>query len=148
MIKLDAIDHELIRLLRYNARTSISDIAIRLNLSRATVRSRLNRLENNGTILGYSAILPTDIDENAIRGIMLIEVDRHHADRVVKSLSGFPEVNAIHTTNGRFDLIVELNTKDLVEFDAILRRIRLINGVTISETHLLLATSRSSKFPI
>ena len=61
------------------------------------------------------------------------------------ALSGFTEVSSIHTTNGNWDLVVELGTSDLIAFDQVLRRIRMIPGVTNSETSLLLATPRSVK---
>jgi len=67
---------------------------------------------------------------------------------VVDILSGFVQIAAIHTTNGRFDLIVELSTHDLSEFDDVLRRIRLIAGITTSETHLLLATKHAQLKPL
>ena len=70
---------------------------------------------------------------------------RHAADRVVRALGGFPEVSTIHTTNGRWDLVVELGTASLTDFDAVLRRIRLIAGITGSETSLLLATPRTTR---
>jgi DNA-binding Lrp family transcriptional regulator len=76
---------------------------------------------------------------------MLIEVEGRAGDRVVDALGGFPEVSAIHTTNGKWDLIVELGASSLSDFDAILRRVRLIPGVIASETNLLLATPRSTR---
>ena len=66
-------------------------------------------------------------------------------DRVVRTLSGFPEIMEIHSTNGRWDLIVELSAASLPEFDGVLRRIRLIPGITTSETNLLLNTPRSTR---
>ena len=105
----------------------------------------LERLENSGVILGYTVILKSDATELPVRGIMMIEIEGYTTDRVVRSLSGFPEISAIHTTNGRWDLVVELGTGTLSDFDAVLRRIRLIQGVINSETNLLLATPRSTK---
>ncbi len=142
---MDEIDHKLISLLRHNGRYSISDLAVELGLSRATVRTRIERLTQFGTILGYTVILKSDAVEQPVRGIMMIEVEGHAADRVVRSLSGFPEISAVHSTNGRWDLIVELGTETLTDLDFVLRRIRLIQGVSNSETNLLLATSRSTK---
>jgi len=143
---MDKLDQALIQLLRHNARRSISDLALELNVARATIRARLERLEKNGTIIGYSALVHDNTARAKVRGIMMIEVERHNADRVVDSLSNFVQVSAIHTTNGRFDLIVELSTGDLVEFDDTLRRVRLISGIMASETHLLLATRRSTVY--
>lgn len=142
---MDSLDERLIILLRHNARRSLSDIALELGVSRATARARMERLEKTGEIAGYTVILRSESVEQAIRGIMLIEVGGHAADRVVQALGGFPEVSTIHSTNGRWDLVVELGTATLSEFDAVLRRIRLIPGVTGSETSILLATPRTTR---
>ena len=142
---LDQLDGKLITLLRHDGRRSISDLAIELGVSRATVRSRMERLESSGIITGYTVILRADTVEAPVRGIMLIEVEGQAADRVVRTLSGFPEILEIHSTNGRWDLIVELSAGSLPEFDGVLRRIRLIPGITTSETNLLLNTPRSTR---
>lgn len=142
---MDALDQKLIALLRHNARRSVSDLAVDLGVSRATVKARMERLEKSGDIVGYTVILRADAVDQRIRGVMMIEIEGHAADRVVRALGGFSEVSTIHTTNGRWDLVVELGTAGLTEFDAVLRRIRLIPGITGSETSLLLATPRSTK---
>lgn len=105
---MDDLDEKLITLLRHNGRRSISDVAIDLGVSRATVRARMERLEQSGDIIGYTVILRSDAVDLPVRGIMMIEIEGHVADRVVKALGGFSEISAVHTTNGRFDLVVEL----------------------------------------
>ncbi|AEH87483.1 Lrp/AsnC family transcriptional regulator [Mesorhizobium sp. B283B1A] len=142
---MDSLDQKLITLLRHSARRSISDLASDLGVSRATARARMERLEQSGQIIGYTVILRAEAISSAVRGIMMIEIEGHAADRVIRALGGFAEVATIHTTNGRWDLVVELNTATLTDFDAILRRIRLVPGITGSETSLLLATPRSTK---
>jgi len=142
---MDALDERLVTLLRHDGRRSISDLAVDLGVSRATVRARMERLERQGDILGYTVILRADALEQRVRGITMIEVEGHSADRVVRALGGFPEISAVHTTNGRWDLVVELNTDTLTQFDAVLRKMRLIQGITGSETTLLLATPRSTR---
>lgn len=137
---MDTLDERLITLLRHNGRRSISDLAVETETSRATVRSRIEKMENDGSIIGYTVILRADAVEAAIRGIMMIEIEGHVTDRVIRTLGGFPEISEIHTTNGRWDLIVELNAATLSDFDAVLRRIRLVPGITGSETSLLLST--------
>jgi DNA-binding Lrp family transcriptional regulator len=141
---MDDLDNRLVTLLRHNGRRSISDLAVDLDVSRATVRARMERLERSGAILGYTVILRADAFDQRVRGVMMVEVEGHAADRVIRALGGFPEVSAIHTTNGRWDLVVELAAQTLTDFDTMLRRIRLIPGITNSETSLLLATPRST----
>ena len=142
---MDDFDSKLVTLLRHNARRSISDLATDLGSSRATVRSRMEKLEKDGSILGYTVILRADAVELPVRGIMMVEIEGRAADRVIKALGGFPEVSEIHTANGRWDLIVELGTTTLAEFDNVLRRVRLVPGITATETNLVLATPRSTK---
>lgn len=142
---MDTLDKRLMTLLRHDARRSISDLSVELGVSRATVRSRIERLERAGEIIGYTVILRSDAVDLPVRGIMLIEIEGHVTDRVIRALGGFSEVSAIHTTNGRWDLVVVLGADSLGDLDAVLRRIRLIGGITNSETHLLLATPRSTR---
>ncbi len=142
---VDELDQKLITLLRHNARRSISDLALDAGVSRATARARLERLEKDGHILGYTVILRADTVEQAVRGIMMIAIEGHVTERVVKALGGFSEISEIHTTNGRWDLIAEINADTLTDFDSVLRRVRLVAGITNSETNLLLATPRSTK---
>ena len=142
---MDDLDGKLITLLRHNARRSISDLAIELGVSRATVRSRMEKLEENGSIISYTVILRADAVELPVRGIMMIEIEGRVTDRVISALGALPEISSIHTTNGRWDLIAELGAATLADFDSVLRRIRLMPGITASETNLLLATPRSTK---
>ena len=142
---MDEFDEKLVTLLRHNARRSISDLAIALETSRATVRSRMARLERTGSIIGYTVVLRADAVESPVRGIMMIEIEGRVTDRVIGALGAYPEISSIHTTNGRWDLIVELGTGSLADFDAILRRIRLIPGLRASETSLLLGAPRTTR---
>src|SRR6187549_2010802 len=122
---MDALDERLVTLLRHDARRSISDLAIDLGASRATVRARMERLEKSGDIVGFTVILRADAVDQRVRGIMTIEIEGHAADRVIRTLGGFSEVSTIHTTNGRWDLVVEIGATSLTDLDAVLRRIRL-----------------------
>ena len=142
---MDDLDRKIVTLLRGNGRRSVSDLALETGASRATVRGRIERMEQDGTILGYTVMLRADALEDVVRGVMMIEIEGHVTDRVIRMLGGFPEIAQIHTTNGRWDLLVELSAASLAEFDAVLRKIRLVPGITGSETSLLLSTPRSTK---
>ncbi|MDP0929688.1 Lrp/AsnC family transcriptional regulator [Paracoccus onubensis] len=142
---MDIIDRKLIMLLRHNGRRSVSDLAIELGLSRATVRGRMQRLEMNGEVLGFTVVLRSDELDLPVRGIMMIAVDGNMAERVIPSLEKFPEISEIHTTNGRWDIIVRLGAWTLADLDEVLRRIRHVPGIVGSETSLLLATPHSTK---
>ena len=142
---MDEIDQKIIAILRRNARASVSDLAVELNVSRSTVRSRMERLKESGDILGYTVVLRADVFEQPVRGIMMIKIEGKGTQRIVDQLNQMTEIHALHTTNGKWDLILELGTDTLVAFDDVLRRIRLIDGISASETNLLLSTKRTSE---
>lgn len=142
---MDQLDRNIVTLLRGNGRRSVSDLAIETGASRATVRARMERMEAEGVIVGYTVMLRADTFEDAIRGIMMIEIEGRVTDRVIRTLGGFPEISQVHTTNGRWDLLVELGAANLAEFDSVLRKVRLVPGIANSETHLILSTPRSTK---
>lgn len=139
---MDDVDRKLISALRHDARSSLSDLAIDLGVSRTTVRGRLDRLKERGDIVGFSVVLKEDVQRDPVRGLMLIGIEGRGAERIVRQLNGMPAVRAVHSTNGRWDLIVELGTETLEELDNILARIRRYEGVATSETNLLLATRK------
>lgn len=140
---LDDLDHRLIALLRADARLPVSSLAATLGVARATVRARIDRLLAGGVIRGFTVVLGSDVPRTAIRAIMMVEVEGRAADRVARQLLGYPEVRALHTTNGRWDIVAELETAHLAAFDEVLRRIRLIEGITSTETSILLASRRT-----
>jgi DNA-binding Lrp family transcriptional regulator len=80
-----------------------------------------------------------------VRGLMMVAIEGRGAERITARLQGMPEVQAVHSTNGRWDLIVEIGTRTLEEFDGVLFRIRGLDGVTASETSLLLSTRRAGR---
>ncbi|MCW8843376.1 MAG: Lrp/AsnC family transcriptional regulator [Rhodobacteraceae bacterium] len=140
---MDDLDRKLISALRHDARASLSDLALLLGVSRTTVRGRIERLRARGDIVGFTVVLRQDAHRDAVRGLMMIGIEGRGAERVTRQLGGLPEVRAIHSTNGRWDLIVELGTETLEALDVVLARIRKFEGVATSETSLLLSTRKA-----
>jgi DNA-binding Lrp family transcriptional regulator len=140
---MDSTDQNLISALPENARTSLSGLAHRLGVSRTTVRSRIERLQQRGDVLGFTVVLKDDAVRDPVRGVMMIGIEGRGTDRIVRQLTGLPELRAVHSTNGRWDVIAEIGTKSLEDFDHTLAKIRRIEGITSSETSLLLATRKA-----
>lgn len=136
----DQLDRDLISLLRHDARAPLSKLADILKVSRGTVQNRLDRLMESGAILGFTIRVREDYEQDSIRAIMLIEVVGKSTTQVIKRLRGMPELHRLHTTNGAWDLVAEIQTDSLSEFDRVLREVRLIEGILNSETSLLLST--------
>ena len=138
MLKLDQKDQGLLAMLRADARTPVAEMAKRLGVSRATVQNRMRRLEENGVILGYTIAMGSTVDTPAIRAHMCIRAESANEAIVIASLRGNPQVTAVHHTTGRWDLIAEIQTDTLSAFNKIVGSLRLIEGVTATETNLLL----------
>lgn len=136
----DSLDSQLIAELRYDGRASISALADKLKVSRGTIQNRLDRLVSSGAVLGFTVRVHEHIETSAIRAIMMIEVVGKSTSQVIKSLRGIPELKKLHTTNGAWDLIAEIHSVDLSQFDGVLRQVREIDGILNSETSLLLST--------
>ena len=141
---MDDTDRRLISALRHDARASLSDLALSMGVSRTTVRGRIERLRRAGEIVGFTVVLKGDTARDPVRGLMLLGIEGRGTDRILRQLNGLSAVRAIHTTNGRWDLIAEIGTTTLEELDTILAQIRRFDGVAHSETSLLLNTRKSA----
>jgi len=139
---MDTTDRRLLSLLRDDARMSVAAMAKSLHVSRGTVQNRLARLEADGTVLGYTVRLKNAADDERIRAFMTVAVEGNRTDEVLKALRGDPAVCALHSTNGRWDIVAELRTESLEAVDKVLGRIRLIDGISSTETSLLLSTHK------
>jgi DNA-binding Lrp family transcriptional regulator len=139
---MDETDRKLIELLRKNARLPVVSLATILGVSRATVQKRLDRLIAEGTITGFTVTASPSAEPGRVRAIMMVEIEGERSEPVLRALRRFPEVVAVHTTNGRWDLVVELQTDGLDTFDKALRHIRETKGIASSETSILLSTHR------
>ena len=139
---MDQIDQQLIALLRQNARLSVADLAHKLKVSRGTVTNRLRKLEDQQVIVGYTVRLRPDTQPERIRAWMGIQVEGNQTRRVIASLLGEPGVSALHDTNGRWDLLAELEVGSMGELSQVLERVRLISGIRSTETGIHLATYR------
>jgi len=140
MIALDDLDQRLISALRIDGRAAVSKLALDLKASRATVETRLKRLLERGVILGFTVRFPDEEAADTIRAIMSIEVVGKSTTAVIKHLRGIPDIVSLHSTNGAWDLIAEIRTANLKEFDQVLRTVRNIDGILNSETSLLLSS--------
>jgi DNA-binding Lrp family transcriptional regulator len=140
---MDETDRKLITLLRANARTPVAALAKALKVSRGTVQNRIDRMHARGDIGGFTVRVREETAAERVRAIMAIAVGGERSGVVLRALRGFPEIRAVHMTNGRWDMIAELETDSLAGFSAALDAIRLIEGIAATETSLLLATHQT-----
>ena len=138
MTRLDDIDRKIIARLQIDGRATVTTLAGVLELARGTVQTRLTRLIDSRTIKRFTIDLNTLEANELVRAVMMIEVRGNTANAVQKALKRMPEVSALHRTCRVWDLVVELETTSLYEFDSVLSRIRELPGVSNSETCPLL----------
>ena len=141
-VLMDEIDRKLLALLRANAREPAASLAKRLKVSRGTVQNRIARLLASGAIRGFTIRSAPEAESGRVRAVMCIAVEGEKSAKVTRALRGFPEVEDIHTTNGRWDLVAEIATDTLADFSQALDDIRLIQGIAATETSILLASAR------
>ncbi len=139
---MDELDNRLLNALHRDARASLSELAEVLGVTRTTVRSRLQRLKQSGEIVGFTVVTRQGVSESPVRGLMMLEIEGRGTERIRSRIAAMREVGAVHSTNGSWDLIVEIGTDTLVEFDEVLFEIRRMEGITRSETNLLLSTRK------
>ena len=142
MDELSVIDRRLLAQLKLNSRASITTLAGRLNVSRATVQSHMERLVAIGVIRKFTVELDPMKTLDTIRAVMLVELQGNLARNVIRVMRAMPEVISLHTTNGAWDLVAQIEVTSLPEFDLVLRKVREISGVLNSETCLLLDTAK------
>jgi DNA-binding Lrp family transcriptional regulator len=139
---VDDTDRQLLGILRDDGRATVAAIAKRLRVARGTVRNRMARLEADGTITGYTVRLKPHTVEQRIRGLMMIAVEGNKDEPILKVLRGDPDIVGLHTTNGRWDMVADVRADNLQAFERVLIRIRELDGITNTETSLLLSTHK------
>ncbi|KNX39994.1 Regulatory protein AsnC [Roseovarius tolerans] len=137
--QIDETDRNLIALLQDNARLPVATLARRLGLARTTVQARLDRLENSGVIAGYALRL-SQIARPALRATALLSIEPRTGPAVLARLKSLPQVRRVHTTSGRFDLIVTIEAETTEALDETLDRIGEAKGVKGSESLIHLST--------
>lgn len=138
MVSSPDTDRAMLAALRANGRASISELAQTLTISRTTARMRLDRLIAEGRIRRFTIETDTDVD-GEVRAISLVQLQGKMSRSVIRALTRIPEVSTVYSTNGNWDLVVEIRADTLVSFDTTLRAIREVPGVLNSESCLLLA---------
>lgn len=136
---MDETDQKLIALLSENARLPIADLARAIGLARTTVQTRLARLERNGTIQGYSVRLGAEALP-PLRATILLQIEPRTTPAVLSRLKRLSGVRSVHTTSGRFDLLVEVAASSTEELDQLIDDIVAAKGVSRSESLVHLGT--------
>ena len=137
---MDAIDEKLLLALRDNARASTARLARSVGRSRTSVQSRLERLEREGVIVGYSVRVAPEHELGAVRAHVMIKVGPKEARAVTAALKAIPQVRVLHSVSGEVDLIAVAATAAVAEMDEVIDRIGALDGVERTTSSIILST--------
>lgn len=135
----DRLDRELIALLQADARRPIAGLAEALGVARSTVHDRLNRLEQDGVIRGYTVRLAEDPETRPAQAVVMLSVEQRQTRQVVQRLERYPEVVLCQAISGEFDLFLTVETPHLEDLDALLDELATVEGVVRSRSMIVLA---------
>jgi DNA-binding Lrp family transcriptional regulator len=135
----DALDRELVALLQTNARESAANLARKLGTARTTVLARLNRLEREGVIAGYTVRLAQDMLNQNLQAFVGLTVQAKAGRSVESRLERMPEVRQLCAVSGEFDYVLLLRTESAVRLNTLLDEIRNLDGVVKTTTSVALA---------
>jgi DNA-binding Lrp family transcriptional regulator len=136
---LDSIDRNLVALLQTNARESVTTLGKKLGVARTTVLARMARLEQSGVITGYSVRLNQAALEKSLQAYVGLSVQPKAGRDVLKRLAKMPEIKLVCSVSGEFDYVAWLRADSPNALDALLDEIGEIDGVTRTNTSVVLA---------
>ena len=134
---------EILKCLSENARMTIDEIAQRTGLKNSVVEKEIKKMEENGTIKGYHAIIDDAVNGNGkVRAIIEVKVRPEREggfDKVARRISKFPEVISVNLVSGSFDLELEVQGDSLQELaNFVASKLAPIDGVLSTNTCFLL----------
>ena len=141
MARLDDINRRIVALLSENARRSFADIGGHVALSAPAVKRRVDRLEADGVVRGYSAVVDAAAfgwDTHAV--VALLCEGRMAGAEVRDALAGHPEVIAAYTVAGEASAILHVRASDTRHLEETLERIRDAPGIRGTQTQVVLST--------
>ncbi|WP_413206138.1 Lrp/AsnC family transcriptional regulator [Rhodospirillum sp. A1_3_36] len=141
----DSLDHRILDLLKENARVSTSDMAKSLRVARSTVHERITKLERNGTIRGYTAIIEEKESTSHVRGLLMIKARSGRGGLLASKLRDFPEIRECMALSGEYDLFCAIEAPLLEDLDAILEEVGALPEVLSTQFTVILASKFDRK---
>jgi DNA-binding Lrp family transcriptional regulator len=137
---MDELDRNIIGLLGADARMSVATLSRRLKVARSTIQARLERLETGGIIAGYTLKLGEHAREGRLRASVLLTIEPRGQAAILTRLKSIAEIERVHTTSGRFDLLLQVACPNTQVLDQVLDQIGAMTGVKASESLIHLST--------
>ncbi len=139
MSKIDQ-DQRLIALLKENARLPIAELARRLHVSRTAALARLQRLERDGVIKGYTVKLSDDYLQGCIKAMVMIKAPPARRAVIERALAKIPQLITLYSISGSFDMTAVVVAPSVTELDAVIDQIGVLDGVEETQSSVILST--------
>ncbi len=137
---LTAKDEALIGLLRENGRLPVSEIARRMSASRTAVQMRLQKLERNGIIEGYSVKLSQSYLNKQVRALVMIKFQPGRRSEIEVALSEMPHLTSLYSISGVFDMTAVVTAASMDMLDQLIDRIGCLEGIDETMSSIILST--------
>jgi DNA-binding Lrp family transcriptional regulator len=138
---MDQTDRRIVALLREDARRSFSDIGRHVHLSAPAVKRRVDRLERDGVVLGYTAVVdPRAFGWDTEAFVDLYCEGNMPGEAIKRAVSGEPGVVSAHTVAGEASALLHVRAADTPDLEGALERIRATEGITRTVTEVVLST--------
>ncbi|WP_250514797.1 Lrp/AsnC family transcriptional regulator [Caballeronia sp. INDeC2] len=153
MTEIDRIDRAMLAALQQDGGMPVAKLAERVGLSETPCARRLKRLESEGYIDGYRAVLSRkalDLGVVAFAQVRFSVHDRALSDRFEREIQGIPRIVSCHNVSGTADYLLQIIARDLDEYGVFMRDVlRTLPGVTAVESMLSLReVKRDSGLPV
>jgi Lrp/AsnC family leucine-responsive transcriptional regulator len=138
-VPTDAIDHQILDLLRQDARRTVRDIAARVNLTVAPVKRRIERMESLGVITGYTVRTSSARLGPGLEAVTELKfVGNLDLELIVRFASEMPEVQEVLTIAGDPDALVRIRADSIDHLQRVVNRLRSDGNVTGTKTLVVL----------
>jgi DNA-binding Lrp family transcriptional regulator len=143
--QIDSVDLALIAAVSQDARISLTDLADRINVSRSTAHTRLQRLRDENVITGFTATIDPQAVGLGVAALVFIDIEQHDWRSLRTEMAAIPGVEYLAMCAGRFDLMLIARAESIPALrDVLLEQIQRIPGVRSTESVVILDEIRSS----
>jgi Lrp/AsnC family transcriptional regulator, leucine-responsive regulatory protein len=140
-MELDTVDRHILALLQENCKLPLARIGERVGLSAPSVAERIDKLEKHGVIRGYTAVLDARRLGKDITAFIGVFIEHPKViGTFEKAINRFEEVQECHHVTGQHTMLLKVKADDTSTLEKLIRKIRSIEGVTRTETSIVLST--------
>lgn len=141
---IDAIDRKILSALQADGRMTITQLSEKVSLSKTPCTERVKRLERDGYITGYRAVIDPVAAGLAMTVFVQVQLDRTTTtvlDWFNSEVRRIPEVEAVHMIAGGFDYLLKVRVRDMAHYRKVLGdRIGTLSGVSQTHTYAVMET--------